>query len=404
MIKRLLMVDSEKNPDTQPLRVIDSEEIVDVRFSDATRMPMPERSYAQEQLDILIPLENRIAHLIPYVEPTSELLSAYSIAQGIGAEIHWVQKTAKRIGITTIPAKGTGGADTELYPSLSLELLKEEWQWYQAYNALEDRLTSYAIGKFMARHDSWVERTAADLGIYAEYGRSPSSGLNSFLYPKTLIPQLRHIQLVIPPQEDWLSVRSIAELTGQSVNWVRSRLEKRGFITEERRLYAGGKIFQLYPPESLAYIETLARERPSAAGDWLTVGAMARMLSKTDDWVSYRVKRLYEELGVLREDDTRKTVPHYPPSVLKSLQKEVEQISEFKEAGDYLAASGLARVLGKSINWVQRRLPYIDSQPETRINPANKRPLPYYPPETVEILQALPDDILRSSESAISDN
>jgi hypothetical protein len=387
IMKRFSMINNDKGPDTQPLRVIDSEEIVDVRFSDATRMPMPERSYAQEQLDIPIPLENRIAHLIPYIEPISELLGAHAIGRRIGAEVSWVKRTAERIGIKPIVSDDSV---TSVYPVLTLELLEEEWQWYQAYETLDDRLSTYAISMFLAKSKKWVTYRANELGIFPKHERAVT-GHMAYTYPKTIIPQLRHLILITPPEEDGYTDGELSRLTGQDEKWIQSRLFEAGILATQRQAYGSGRIFRFYPNESLAHIKALAAER-KPAGEWLTAKAMALRLRRSEGWVKRRLGD-YVHLAELRQDDTGKSVLHYPPIVFEALKSDSEVGADLPRSDTRLALTALAASINKKPSWVQNRLRFVDASTDERLN-SNNQAYNYYDESLGATLLALPEDIL----------
>jgi hypothetical protein len=393
------MSETKAEIDTQPIPVVDSEEIVDVPFSEATRMPMPERSYMQELLEMEIPLAHRIAHLIPYVEQTAELLSAHAIAQRIGADDAWVRKIAKRIGIKTTSDLNQYGVETEFYPPLSLELLEEEWLWYQSYQELDEYVSTYRVGEFVARGIPWVKRMASELNVYAVYKRI-NTGRMAFAYPKTLIPQLRHIILMILPEEDTYSLGDLSRLTGEDEDWIKNRLSEKGVEPERRTASKDNRIMNRYLSSSLKVVIDAIVERPAPAGEWLTEFDIAKKLSKSEDWVHIRLKK-YTSDAVLKQSNSGKSILHYPPYVFDELKLEAEKVEAYPDAGDYLTLKGLARAVGKSTLWVVHRLPYIDVVSEIRLNKV-KRPLDHYPPKTVNALLELPADILETTRRNIA--
>lgn len=115
---------------TQPTRFVDSESIVDTTFGEHTRMPLPEKSHLQEMLEIPIPLSHRVAHLIPYIEPTARRIGIDAIASKIGADRNWAKRTATTIGLVPGVSRIEAGEEKTIYPHLSYELLLEEWEWF----------------------------------------------------------------------------------------------------------------------------------------------------------------------------------------------------------------------------------------------------------------------------------
>lgn len=390
------MEDEYKITDTEPLLIIDSEQIVDVQFTDYQRIPIPERSHSQELLELPIPLENRIAHLVPYVEPHPKLLTAYAIAKRIGAEDDWVVRIAKRIGIETSQDQSNNGP--QLYPVFSLELLEEEWQWYQEYSGLDERLSAYAISNFIAKTEKWVRHRANELGVFPEYERA-NTGHMAYTYPKTLIPQLRHLILIIPPEEDGFTESELSRLTGERQDWIRYRLAKAGIEATERHSSMSGRVFRFYPNRSLEYIRMLSAER-KPGGNWMTVGMMADQLGKSENWVINRVKQ-YENHAEIRQNDRGKSVLHYPPFVFEALKAEADKLANLERRENKMVLVALAKSIGKKPSWVEKRLPFVEYETEDLMS-SNGQVYAHYDESLGDALLLLPEDILDRERKRIS--
>ena len=364
---------------------IKNEGILDVpKLGEHTRLRIPDKSPAQELLDVPIPLKNRLEHLVPYTIPKEQPQTAEMIARQIRTTPTWVRRTAERVGVQL----NNGGE----YPLYTLELLEEELAWVKSYDQLGENLTDYAIGQFLAKDPRWVAQQANELAVFPI--QEPNGpGKYRPLYPKTLIPQLRHIILSIPPANEYRTVYELAAQFGQEWEWVKLRLEKSGLRSERRWAPMSKNAVDLYPPQSEQIIAKAVAERAPAAGDWLTTSTMANRLSKTYKWVETRLVPYHNMRKVLRDDRGADT-PHYPPEVFVQLQAEVAKINAYPEAGDYLALKTLARKIGRSTLWVTSRLPYVDTQAEKRLD-SGRVEHDYYPPKIVDELINLPPDILK---------
>lgn len=387
--------ESERGSNTQPIRIIEDEQIVDVPiFNEATRMPLPEYSYAQELLTIPIPLENRIAHLIPYIEPVATTHTQYSIAITIGAPVRWVARTAERIGI--MPLSGDGGSEKSVcqYRSPALEVLQEEWEWYQAYNELDDQLTETAIAQFVARSPQWVRKTAYELEVYP--GRAVKSGRERLTYKKTLIPQLRHILLVFPPAQDWCTKQELIELTGKSWPWIERQLQDADIKIMKRRSEITGSVHEYSAPESREFLVAQARldetkraepiiEAPAKAEvleRGLALIAVAKMVGRSWAWVESRLPYV----GVDSREGTDRTSDILDEEIATRLKK----LAEEEAADTRLSVAAIAKILGHRPPWVRARLPF------TTIMPEEKRENTYvvYKSEVVDQLRTLPEDVI----------
>lgn len=340
----------DKEYATQPIVVIESEEIVDVPFfNESTRMPIPEKSYYQELLSQPIPLENRIAYLIPHIEPTTKTLNSYAIAKQIGAPEGWVERVAARIGIKV----DTEGDSAGIFPPLSAELLEEEWLWYQSYLELDDQLTETAVAHFVARSPKWVRGAAHELGVHS-HNVAIKVGRERFTYDKTLIPQLRHLLLIFPPAEDWCTKQELIELTGKDWPWIAKHLEKADIEIEKRRSPLTGVVYDYIAPESRAYLKEIKANLPLAAGSGLTIEGMSKKIGRSRPWVIRHMPVDYEQLGEERIDDSGKVAIHYFDDVWLPFEEQVK----LEESNRRLAQIAIARIIGKSGAWIETRLPY----------------------------------------------
>lgn len=366
------------------------------QFDVSTIMPIPENTYYQELLLQPIPLENRIAHLIPHVELTAVKHVAHSIATKLGVDKKWVINTALSLGIETQAEIKINGGTREVYPPLTLELLEEELGWLRAYESLNEQVSAFTIGQFLARHPDWVRYMAAELEVYHTPKMKLESGIRGYGYPKQLTLQLRHLILLTPHAADRLTLDTLAGITGREKNWIERKLKERGVEHDQRRSLLSGTIVRHFPPESLDIINEITENEPAPAGNWLTVGTMARLIGKDYEWVQVRVQKKYLDQAAFRLDDDHKKKIHYPPEVFGLLQQEAKEAESYEIAGtNDLALSALARQLGRDQKWVVARLPYTTVDPIVKRNPVNNRLLSYYSEDVVGILLELPQDILK---------
>lgn len=328
-------------------------ELVDVTLGDETRMPLPERTYTQELLDIPIPLENRLAHLIPFIEPIAGVHTQYAIANKTGANPDWVVRTAEQIGITSV-SEGIDDEDRlRRYASPALELLQEEWDWYQAYKELDDQLTETAVARFIAKSPQWVRKNAHELEVYLNED-SVVAGRVRLTYKKTIIPQLRHLLLIFPPAEDWCTKQDLIELSGKGWPWIDKQLKKVGIVVQTRRSELSGSVNELIAPEAREYLTEIKAGLPDPAGNNLTIEGISVKIGRSAHWVIPRMPLGYESMGKYKIDDKGRVGLHYPPKIWQQL----ELLSRSEEADSRLALSALAKRIDKSPQWTESRIPY----------------------------------------------
>jgi len=179
-------------------------------------------------------------------------------------------------------------------------------------------------------------------------------------------------------------------LTQQKRETVLRILQDHGIQGELRRLVSDGREFVHFPPETVS----LVMPDYSLGGDWFTIRALAQELNKDRDWV---VKRIADCPSQPRLGDGKRLFDHYGPQTLEMLR---EKLAAEKHADTYLSLRGLARVLGKSTSWVARRLPYVKTLSEERLDAGN-RSFTHYHPDAIDELRQLPPDVLKSTPSLI---
>jgi hypothetical protein len=348
-----------------------------------------------ESESIKVPLENRIAYLAIDGDPINEWMSPTTIADLVGTNIYWVRRTAKRFGIETKSDESMvhNARSYELYPPLTFELLNDEYLWRKSYLQLDKYIGSAEIAEFIGRSIGWTKKTLESMGVK---GQTTKHDSRKFIgYPKTVVKELRDINLYTPLDNGWFTVLGLVETTGCDREWVERRLMEAGIESEERRSGLSGRIFDYYPPSAIETIGKAVENRPKAAGEWLTARAMAEVVPLSYTWVNKRLDEKYQEVGELRQDDQRVSRDHYPPAVLTELIAEAEKRLECQPVGDYLPISVVARKVGHHVLWVTNRLAFIDSKAEPRVD-GQGRMLDCYPLEAVDELLDLPNNILKA--------
>jgi hypothetical protein len=340
----------------------------------------------------IVPLENRISRL-GYVELNNESMTTMAISQAIGTYENWVIRKIREFDITPeINEVDAKGGPIKVYPPIILELMKDEREWYELYKSLPSYVSAYVVAKSIGRSYGWTRKTLESLDDVrpkkSEYDREV------FLYPKKAIKTLREIDLLTPMDDGWLTLKGISDLTGQDRNWIEKRLSEFDASGELRRSAISGRIFMHYPQDTVEYITETASKRSPYGKDWLTSHRMVSLLPKSRPWVNKILDTEFSELGETRQDDQGVDRVHYPPEVFAELKKRAKELSELKEADDYIPIYVLARKVGKSVLWVTNRLDIAEIIPETRLDKKG-RPNNHYSPTTVEKLLDLPQDVLK---------
>ena len=379
-----------------PYDDLDSREVSEVTqepyFTNETLMPMPEKSYAQELLDQPVPLASRIAHLVSYIdiEPSThgELNTEYSIAKQIGAPVSWVKKRAIEIGIESTPSHfDPDDIPHNIYPSPSLELLREELRWHREIAELDTEVKVGEFGRLLGKTEEWSMKYASELGFVVNYVPSESGGRARML-PRVALGQLRHLILMFPPQDDWLTENEVSLVTGREPEWLASHLGRVGIMTQQRWSSLTGKLLHFYPPDTEEAYLRMKSELPQPAGNWLSAAGIARKLAMTDEWTSARLREINDSTAETRLNDINVPRLHYSPATVAIVEHIAEMAKGVPEIEDWYSVSSLSRAINMSDSWVARRLSYIASVPQLRRDSAY-RIFAHYPPEALDELRQI---------------
>lgn len=361
-------------------------------FTDETRMPIPEKSYFQELLDQPIPLANRIAHFVPYLDiealPPGTVNSEYTIAEQIGSTPSWVRGKALEIGLEVLSEEvDQNGAPYSVYDSPALELLREEWWWHSETRTLGELVQLKEFERLLGKTEDWAMKYAHELGVMVEYVPSKSGGRARVL-PRTALHQLRHIILMFLPQQDWYTEHELSVESGHDARWLVAHLGRVGVNAELRWSDLTGKLLNFYPPESPSVIQEIEASRPKSAGNWLSAVGIAHKVDMTYEWTTARLREIQDPTAEMRLNDFNVPKLHYSPQTIARVEALAIEAKSVSEAGDWYSVSGLARVVGMSEPWVRRRLPFLVCTPERRRDP-DYRIFMYYPPDAIGELKRM---------------
>ena len=180
-----------------------------------------------------------------------------------------------------------------------------------------------------------------------------------------------------PLADDWLSIPTLAAEIERSATWLREQLQEKFPEMGEMRKPRGkvGAISLHYPPEIRPKVRKLAEG--ASAGNWLTCSHIAQLVEKSNSWVERRLLAFSGDME-MRFGERNVLYPHYPPFVVKKIQKLAEA---FEPAADWLTIRQMGSSLDRSDSWVQTKLEGLGliSLAETRIAPGGKAEL-HLPP------------------------
>jgi len=267
---------------------------------------MPEQSYELELLGTPVPFSNRVEFLSYYVKPLAKCETAQHIANRLNVSVAKVEAMAAQVGSAS---RVTINGMTE-YALYTREVIEEEIAWQEFYDSLDEELSAYAIGTYLAKSEVWVKKTASSLDIYPEL-KWISENRQGYVYPKNLADMLRTIILHTPPANDLFSMDEAEELLGVHRGWIKEAIEQYNLPTEIRTLSISQKEGVHLPQKTLDVLQSLRAELPPLAGDWLTATRLGTIVGRDKKWVRAHIGPYGEQglaLAPIRENP-RYTIP-----------------------------------------------------------------------------------------------
>lgn len=303
---------------------------------------MNEKLLATDILSQPIPIEARLT-FAEIDEGHVAWRHAAAIARSLDVHENTVRRNATFLGL---PYKEehepSSGKNSKYYPPYAESVINEELEWKKTYNTLPSRVNATTIAENIARSYGWTAQTLIDLGL--QPGKDG-------LYPRTAVNKLRHICMFVPMDDGWYNLAQLELITGANREWIERRLAEAGHEAQHRRSSLTGRILVHYDPSSAQTVLQALKERPSAAGDWLTNLAIARLSGRTEKWSKIRLEP-HSDLGLIKLDDMNVPRIHWSPGIARMLIEESERLRLLPDGNNFLNISKFARKLGHVTNRV----------------------------------------------------
>lgn len=181
-----------------------------------------------------------------------------------------------------------------------------------------------------------------------------------------------------------LSIGEIAEVIGRSYVWTAGavkQLQSRPSKVERR----GAFQTHLYPRRLVLRLRERLTKAPIAEFE-LNMLQLVELTGNDREWIENRLRELGLEPRLMRSPLTGRFLWYYPANSVDAL-KEVRRVSGARPG--WLTAEAIEKQLGKSSNWVRRRLrkPEMTRQAELMAD-SQLVPRLHYPPAVIEQLRA----------------
>jgi RNA polymerase sigma factor (sigma-70 family) len=250
----------------------------------------------------------------------------------------------------------------------------------------KDWLPVSRIAKELGVDDKWVYRRLLFISSPGKYGQQ-NIRHTLFLHPDSL-EEFRQIRDSVngPPDSDELTLGQLANQVGKHRKWVKRRIEDKNIKPKLRRGRSGKRI-ECYSQALLAELRQELAEH-SKKGSWVTIPDLVERCGKDRDWIINRLKDFQVESEKRHISGSGRLEDCYPPSVLDELQKLAE--NHHQALRGWNTRHSLRQKLGKSNNWLKRRLNSLESETEEFLD-SQGVVRKFYPPQVFERLLQMRD-------------
>ena len=240
-----------------------------------------------------------------------------------------------------------------------------------------NELTPHAIGKQLGVKPDWVKRR-----LEKEPHRVVlHHGQKIFLYNSSVIPKLAReldANRRLKPLGEYLTVPMIAWKVGCSPATVRSRLRAMG-VKPLKRVDGSGRIVKCYPKRVIGLLS-----EPTAGPNMINIWQLTKVTGLDGITLQRRLAKLQITGTLMRSPVTGRVVFFYPVEALEQLPRKRVTLP----AGEWLTVQAICRSLGKSRNWVNRRIRQngLEAHARPRKDDMGAVRL-HYPPAAVRLLR-----------------
>ncbi len=288
-----------------------------------------------------------------------------------------ITKILENLGIKP-ETRVTHGHVVPHYPPESIDHIQK---YVASYPQAGDWMTLERITREVGKAYQWCLAQLRDFSQESQTRWTDNAPRPTPHYPPWVVEELKRRAKATPEADGWILLSDIAEAVGRSPKWVEIEIAKLN-VQPETRLSKTRRELPHYPPHVL---ETLRVEASSVtpAGDWLPLETIGKQIGRSPAWVKKQLDEAKFETEERRFADG-KVLPHYPPSALDFIKKLDESVPEAK---NWLNLLQLSSAIGRSSNWVSKRLSHVSFKSQLRKTNGSLKAVPHYPPSILEHLK-----------------
>lgn len=254
-------------------------------------------------------------------------------------------------------------------------------------------LNPLAIAKKLDTNDRWVGRMVKELGISPEVGNVVVNGkeITTTVYPPWTLDILReelHWRQYIRDLPRELTIADLSDSLGRSRGWTEKNIEIIGAKPVRKRPHP------LYGKSALKELRHISMAVPLDDG-WFNLNQLVDFTGADRAWIINRLNEAGHEPVLRRSSLTGRVLDYYAPQAIDSLV--VARSERAVPAGDWVTAYAIAQAIDRSQNWVITHVGQFNKMPEPRQDDNGVTRI-HYPPEVLQVLQELSDQLTHYPE------
>lgn len=325
---------------------------------------------------------------VPSSPETETYMSVGDIADATGKTWQWVVRNMSVYKDRVKKVEATGIVNKLLLPSSLVSLLGRV---PDNVGESDSWLTTRDLSDGIEVDYSWVVRRLLDLSSPGEIRLSGIRGEPTVHFPPESLDELRKMkeEITAPPTSgEEFTIAELARKLGRHPFWVEKQLLLKGIDPSYRR-HKSHRVLAYYSASDLEALRG-EDERYKSLGRWVTIPAIAYSVGMDREWVIDRLQDLGVEGEPREHPNFRRVYMSYPRSVLSRLRNLAETRENPSEG--WMTENALVDMLGRSHNWVRRRIARYQPTGEMRIDERGALRTHYSPEFVQQLLKIRYDD------------
>ena len=347
----------------------------------------------ERETSVIESIPSRVAELentggVPSSPETETYISVGDIANATGKTWQWAVRYMSVYKDRVKKVEATGIVNRLLFPANLIDLLGKV---PDGVGESEGWLSTRDLSDGVEVDYSWVVRRLFDLSSPGEIRQSGVRGEPTVHFPPESLDELRRMkeEITTPPTlGEEFTVAELARKLGRHPFWVEKQLLLKG-IEPTYRMHKSHRVLAYYSASDLEALRG-EDERYKPLGRRVTIPTIAHSVGMDREWVIDRLQEMGVEGELGEHPNFRRVYVSYPRNILTQLQRLVE--TRENPSDGWMTENALVDMLGRSHNWVRRRIARYQPAGEMRIDERESLRKHYSPEFVQQLLKIRYDD------------